>query len=141
MMLAWLRSRRNRSYRHAISAIVLISWLAFLISATCTMLPALAKAMPSLMPACSEQVDHSGHEPPPSKPFLKCSFKPCLASYPHADFPVIPYKGDPPVLALLLVLTLSHRLLAGAPSRIPRCADPPVGRLVPLIYRFCVLLN
>jgi hypothetical protein len=139
-MLTWLRSRRNRFHQRAVLAITLGMWLAFLVSATCT-LPGMTKAMPELMPACQEQVGHPGHTDSLPKVHQACSLKPCLESQPQPSFPPGPRNGEPTALALLAVLIFCSWRGLGPLARLPRLSDPPTGRRIPLIYRFCALLN
>lgn len=139
-MLARLRLRRNRPYLHAVLVVGLFAWLAFLISATCAM-PVMVQAMPDLMQACPDQMGQPGHPEAPSKMLKACSFKPCLEPQPNPVFPASPQSGELPMLALFLILVFDAWLRADLVSRIPRGLDPPLGRRIPLIYRFCTLLN
>ncbi|SMF95007.1 hypothetical protein SAMN02949497_2347 [Methylomagnum ishizawai] len=139
-MLSRLRLRRNRPYLHAVLAAGLFAWLAFLISATCTM-PVMAQAMPDMMQTCPDQIGHLGHSDAPSKMLQACSLKPCLESQPSPVFPASPPNGDVPILALFVILVFDAWLGAGLAARIPWGLDPPSGRRIPLIYRFCTLLN
>ena len=91
-MLVRLRLRRNRPHLHAVLAVGLFAWLAFLISATCAM-PVMAPAMPDLMQACPDQMGQPGHPESPSKMLKACSFKPCLEPQPNPVFPASPQKG------------------------------------------------
>jgi hypothetical protein len=88
-------------------------------------------AMPGHMPGCSEK--HT------SKNMLDCAFKTCLDSQanPLTDLT----KPDLPVFILVLILTFLCLFLSHPATKIPPKADPPLGRRILLIYRFCTLLN
>lgn len=137
-MLAYWRSRRNRPYLNAVLAVGLVAWLTLLISATCTM-PVMANAMPELMPACPEQLSHP--DAPSTQMSQACSFKACLESQPDPVFPASAPNGEMLLPALIFILFVDAWFGAGLPVRIPRDLDPPSGRRIPLIYRFCTLLD
>lgn len=138
-MIAALRLKRNRHYLHTLVFVLLVSWISLTISATCTMpMPSVATAMPDHMPGCSE----SGTPEHTSKTMQDCTFKPCLDSQanPLTDFNRLA-KPDFPVFILVLILTFCCLFLSYLPTKVPRKTDPPLGRRILLIYRFCTLLN
>ena len=140
-VLAALRSPRNRPYLHAVLSLVLASWIGLLVSATCAM-PAVLQAALGMMLACAEQPHHaSGHADNGSNPSGDCSFKPCFESQPNPGFVFDPQKAGLPFVALGLAWVMGLWLAAIRPTRIPRGADPPHGKRIPLIYRYCALLN
>lgn len=138
-MFTALRSQSHSLFRYGVIAVVLVSWLVLLISATCAM-PTLWRSVPELDSVCVEE----GHHAPDSKgghPSTQdCSFKPCLAS---PSSPGLAF--DPPSLELptvvLCLFWLTGYGLATLSLRLLRAADPPSSQRVPLIYRFCTLLN
>lgn len=145
-MLTALHSKRNRPYLHTLVFVLLVSWISLTISATCTMpMPSVVTAMPEHMQGCSESgvAGHSHHQDHASKAMRNCSFKPCLDSQTHSfpDFHRLT-KPDLPVFILGLIGTFFCLFLSYPPTKVPlRKADPPLGRRILLIYRFCTLLN
>ena len=138
-MITALHSKRNRPYLHTLVFVLLVSWISLTISATCTMpMPSVLTAMPDHMPGCSE----SGAPKHMSKTMQDCTFKPCLDSQanPLTDFNRLA-KPDLPVFILSLIWTFCCLFLTYPPTRVLRIADPPLGRRILLIYRFCTLLN
>jgi hypothetical protein len=142
-VLKTLRYPRNRPYLRALIFVLLVSWISMLVSATCSMPSAWRIASAGLIPAgCSAPENripkHQGHA---TQPIQDCSLTPCPDSPPN---PVFGFKTDKPEMPLfvLCLVWLTGRLLHDPISRrIPRSAAPPDGRRVPLIYRFCALLN
>lgn len=139
-MRGLLRSQRNLPYLHAVVAVVLMSWLALLFSATCTM-PVPVKAALDTMAACGEPSHHAGHEAPPANPDRDCFYKPCLESQSYPGVLASPIKWDLPALVFCITWVLGCRFQSSRISRSPPVSDPPAGRRIPLIYRFCTLLN
>lgn len=136
-MITVLHFKRNRPYLHTLIFVLLVSWISLTISATCS--------MPEHMPGCSESgaTGHSHHQDHASKAMQNCSFKPCLDSQTHSfpDFHRLT-KPDLPVFILSLIGTFFCLFLSYPPTKVPlRKADPPLGRRILLIYRFCTLLN
>jgi hypothetical protein len=121
--------------------VLLVSWISLTISATCAMpMPSLSTAIPDHMPGCSDiGMTEQGHA---SKAMQDCSFKPCLDSQtnPLTDFNRLT-KPDLPVFIPSLIWTFLCLFLSYPPARVPYKADPPRGPQIPLIYRFCTLLN
>jgi hypothetical protein len=123
--------------------VLLVSWISLAISATCTMpMPsALSElsAMPDHMPGCPDS-GTPNHTTP--KVMQDCTLKPCLDSQTDSfpDFNRLA-KPELPVFILSLIWTFCCLFLSYPPTKIPRKADPPLGRRVLLIYRFCKLLN
>jgi hypothetical protein len=122
-------------------SVLLASWIFLVISATCTM-PSVFMALSELMPECSEADSHAPGHHQGQLPKQDCSLKPCFEA--QADsfsgFNRL-FKPDVPVFILCLVWTLGYLFPVVSPARIPRVADPPPGRRILLIYRFCTLLN
>jgi len=139
-VLTALHLKRNRPYLHTLVFVLLVSWISLTISATCTMpMPSVLTAMPDHMQGCSE----SGAPKHTSKTMQDCTFKPCLDSQTHSfpDFHRLT-KPDLPVFILSLIGTFFCLFLSYPPTKVPlRKADPPLGRRILLIYRFCTLLN
>ena len=145
-MITALHAKRNRPYLHTLVFVLLVSWISLTISATCTMpMPSVLTAMPEHMQGCSESgaPEHSHHQDPASKAMQNCSFKPCLDSQTHSfpDFNRLT-KPDLPVFIPGIIWTFFYLFLSYPPSKVPlRKTDPPLGRRILLIYRFCTLLN
>lgn len=139
-MITALRLKRNRPYLHMLVFVLLVSWISLAISATCTMpMFSALTAMPEHMPGCSD----SGAPKHTSKDMQDCTLKPCLDSQTHSfpDFNRLA-KPDLPVLILGLFWTFCCLFLSYPTTQVPRKkTDPPLGRRVLLIYRFCTLLN
>jgi hypothetical protein len=138
-----LHSKRNRPYLHALVFVLLVSWIFLTISATCTM-PSVMIATSGHMPGCSESgaPEYSHHKDHAPKAMQDCSFKPCLDSQSDS---VTPFnrltKLDMPVFILSLIWTFWCLFLTYPPTKVPRKTNPPSGRRILLIYRFCTLLN
>jgi len=118
---------------------LLVSWISLAISATCTMpMPSALSAMPDHMPGCPD----SGTPEQTPKAMQDCTLKPCLDSQTHSfpDFNRLT-KPDLLVFILCLIWTFCCSFLSYPPIRVPHKTDPPLGRRVLLIYRFCKLLN
>jgi hypothetical protein len=142
MVITALYTKRNRLYLHTLVFVLLVSWISLAISATCTMpMPSAVAEIPEHMPGCpSEHSDDQGY---PTKSMQDCSFKPCLDSQNDSptDFNRL-VKPDLPVFILYLIGTFFCLFLSYPPTKAPlRKADPPLGRRILLIYRFCTLLN
>ena len=142
-MITALHSKRNRPYLHTLVFVLLVSWISLTISATCTM-PLVLMTTSNHMQGCPEfsTTEHSHFKDHPSKAMQDCSFKPCLDSQNNSftDFNRLT-KPDLPVFILSLVWTFCYLFLTYPPIKVPRKTDPPLGRRILLIYRFCTLLN
>jgi hypothetical protein len=142
-VIATLHSKRNRPYLHTLVFVLLVSWISLTISATCSM-PLVLMTSSDHMQGCSESSvsDRSHQQDHASKAIQDCSFKPCLESQPDSftDFNRLT-KPDLPVFILSLVWTFCCLFLTYPPIKVPRKTDPPLGRRILLIYRFCTLLN
>jgi len=141
-VLATLRVRRNRPYLQLVAFVLLMSWFSLLVSATCSM-PSQWRASSDVMPAgCSEPEkhlqEHKDHVPKPSQ---DCSFKPCFESQPNPFFAFKLDKPEMPVFILCLIGLIGSLFARFPMGGIPRSTAPPAGRRIPLIYRFCILLN
>lgn len=144
-MIIALHAKRNRPYLHALVFVLLVSWISLTLSAACTMpMPSVLTAMPEHMPGCSDSgvagdSHYKGHA---SSAMQDCTFKPCLDSQAHSlpDFNRLA-KPDLPVIILSLIWTIWRLFFTYPPTKVPHKADPPSGRRVLLIYRFCTLLN
>jgi hypothetical protein len=117
--------------------VLLVSWISLTISATCTM-PSVLIATSDHMPGCLES---GAHDNAP-KAMQDCSFKPCLDSQADTftDFNRLT-KPDLPVFILGFIWTFWCLFPGYPPTKVPRKTDPPLGRRILLIYRFCTLLN
>ncbi|MGZ8163398.1 MAG: hypothetical protein ACXWTT_11075 [Methylobacter sp.] len=142
-MIVALHSKRNRPYLHTLVLVLLVSWISLTVSAACSM-PSVLIAMADHLPACSEagEASHLHHQGHTSKALQDCSFKPCLDSQANSfpDFNRLA-KPDLPVVTLSLIWTFGYLFLSYSPPKVPRIDDPPLGRRILLIYRFCTLLN
>lgn len=132
---------RHQRYRTLVVLVMISSWLFMLVSATCAM-PKPIQAEHSVAVSaddCDQSGDHAGHGTQPSSQ-ADCSFKPC----PNGTSPAFNFKLDKPEipLALLCLTWLCGWIFHYRPvqTRLKRF-DIPVGKPVPLIYRFCILLN
>ncbi len=138
-MITALHLKRNRPYLHTLVFVLLVSWISLTISATCTMpMPLILTAMSDHMQGCSD----SGAPKHVPKAMQDCTFKPCLDSQANSltDFNRLT-KPDLPIFILTLILTFLCLRLSYPLTKIPPKADPPLGRRILLIYRFCTLLN
>jgi hypothetical protein len=140
-MVAALHLKRNRPYRHILMVILLLSWISLTISATCTM--PLVMATPDPMPGCvdTDSAVHSHHQDHDHTTMQDCSFKPCLSSSTDTFSDFNRLQPELPVFILYLVWTFWTVFLYHPLTPILFNEDPPVGRRVQLIYRFCKLLN
>ena len=142
-MITALHSKRNRPYLYTLVFVLLVSWISLTISATCTM-PSVLIATSDHMPGCSESgaPAHSRHPDHAPKAMQDCTFKPCLDSQPDSftAFNRLA-KPDLPVFIPSIIWTFWCLFLAYPPTKVPRKTDPPLGRRILLIYRFCILLN
>jgi hypothetical protein len=136
-VLTALRQQRNHPLLHGLMLVLLLSWLALLASATCLMPPAL-QAVAAAIPDCpaEQPVPHKEHLPPPD-----CSLKPCLASLSAPGFVFGADRPDLPPVVLWLAFAAVARLRPRRPAPLARPPDPPSGRRIPLIYRYCTLLD
>jgi heme/copper-type cytochrome/quinol oxidase subunit 3 len=106
-------------------------------------MPSVLIATSGHMPGCSESgaPEHSHHKDH-AQAMQDCSFKPCLDSQSDS---VTPFnrmtKLDMPVFILSLIWTFWCLFLTYPPTKVPRKTNPPLGRRILLIYRFCTLLN
>jgi hypothetical protein len=123
---------------------LLVSWLAMLVSATCAMPSPWTVSSANVMPAGCSESEHVASQPIGhiAMPDQDCSFQPCLDSSPN---PAFEFKADAsqiPIYMLCLIGLIGF-LLPYAPrqQRIARATAPPIGRRILLIYRFCTLLN
>ncbi len=142
-MISALHYKRNRPYRHILVLVLLVSWISLTLSASCSM-PLFSSVMPDNMPGCTETAsgevphlkDHN-HQAIPD-----CSLKPCVSaqSPTFPDFDRLP-SPDFPVFLVCLIAVFWSLFYNYPPSQRLRIADPPFGRPVLLIYRFCKLLN
>lgn len=144
-MLNALRAQRNRPYLHVLVFVQLVSLVSVLVFSTCAMPSTWRTTSTEAQPAnCSETSDHGhslGHAGHGQAPVKDCSYKPCFASQPNpiAGFAIeIP---NIPVFVLSLILITWGLLLNVQVQSPPRANSPPDGRRIPLIYRFCTLLN
>ncbi len=142
-MIAALHSKRNRPYLHTLVFVLLVSWIFLTISATCTMPPVFNTTIDHRQ-GCTESgvsvhFQHQDHIP---KVMHDCSFKPCLDSQPDSfiDFSRL-IKLELPVFILSLIWTFWCLFLSYPSIKVFRKTDPPLGRRILLIYRFCTLLN
>ncbi len=142
-MIIALHSKRNRPYLHTLVFVLLVSWISLTISATCTM-PLVLVTTSDHMQGCSESgaSDHLHQQDNASKAMQDCSFNPCLDSQPDSftDFNRLT-KPELPVFILSFIWTFWCLFLIYPPIKVPRKTEPPLGRRILLIYRFCTLLN
>ncbi len=138
-----LHSKRNRFYLRTLVFLMLASWIAMILSATCTM-PSILVGSSSPMPGCPES-GASGqphHYEENSKAMEDCTFKSCLdtQSDSFSDFNRL-VKPDLPLIILFLVWAFWRLFFTPSSSRVLPKTGPPFGRRILLIYRFCTLLN
>lgn len=138
-----LHAKRNRPYLHTLVFVLLVSWISLTISATCIMpMPSLLTAMIKHMPGCIESGTAEPHQDHTDKTVQDCAFKPCIDSQNDSSTPINRLlKPDLPVFILVLIGTFLCLFLSYPPAKVPHKADPPFGRRILLIYRFCKLLN
>jgi len=146
MVITALRARRKPPYLRTVRCVLLVSWLSLAISATCTMpMFAALTVMSEHMPGCPQfgAFEHPHHQAPAAKTMPDCSFKPCLDSQNSSHTQLnSPAKLELPVFILSLIGAFFCLLLSYTPTKVPLSkTDPPLGRRVLLIYRFCTLLN
>ena len=138
-----LHSKRNRPYLYTLVFMLFVSWISLIISETCTMSSALITTSDH-MQGCSESgvPVHSQHQDHASKSMQNCSFKPCLETQSDSfiDFNRL-NRLDFPVLMGSLIWTFWCLFLTLPPTKVSCKTDPPLGRRILLIYRFCTLLN
>ena len=142
-MITGLYSKRNRPYLRTLVFVLLVSWLSLTISATCTM-PSVLMTASAHQQGCSE----SGESGQPHnqdythKAMESCSLKACTDSQtnPFTDF-IRLTKPDIPVFILSFIWIFWCLFLSYPLIKVPRKTDPPLGRRILLIYRFCTLLN
>jgi hypothetical protein len=122
---------------------LLVSWISMLVSATCSMpnswrMPS-ADAMSAGCPnPDSHAAKHQGHA---VKPVQDCSLKPCPDSQPNPLFGFKIDQPDMPLIILCMAWLIVHVRNDRMSRRVRWPAMPPDGRRVPLIFRFCTLLN
>jgi hypothetical protein len=139
-----LHFKRNRSYLHTLVFVLLASWIFLTLSATCLM-PSVLITMSDHMPGCPETAasSHPHHQEHSPQALQDCSLKPCLDSQPESftDLNRLA-KPDLPIVIPGLLWTFWHLFVSyRLPPRVPPMTDPPLGRRILLIYRFCTLLN
>jgi hypothetical protein len=141
-VLTALRAQRNRPYLRLLALVLLVSWLSLLVFATCSM-PAQWRTTSDAMPTgCSEPESHAqGHQEHGPKPQQDCSFKPCLESQVNPGFGYKLDKPQMPAFVLCLSWLVGCLFRHVQKRRIPCPTAPLPGRRIPLIYRFCILLN
>ena len=142
LLNAW-RQPVNRPYLRVLASVLLLCWVSMLVSASCAM-PGAWRGTASAADStgCVPGSKHlPGHPAHPGTMARDCSLQACLDP---PSTPFFPFKADQPewpvfvlCLSWLIVCLLRPRL--SRPT--PRMAAPPQGRRIPLIYRFCVLLN
>jgi hypothetical protein len=144
-VLKALRTPGNRPWLHLLVYVLLVSLVSALVFSTCAMPSSWrivsTDAQAAGCPETAEPGHPQGHEGHVKAPDRDCSFKPCFDSQPGSAFGYKIEKPEIPVLLLCLIWVFGS-LLQPAPSRrFPRLGSPPHGRRIPLIYRFCTLLN
>ena len=142
-MLIALRYRRNRPYLHLLVFVLLVSWVSMLVSATCFMPSAWRVSSADVMPdGCSDLDSHAAkHQDHGVKPVQDCSFKPCPDSQLNPLFGFKIDQPDVPLIILCLAWLIGQLFPDRVSRRVPCPTVPPDGRRVPLIFRFCTLLN
>ncbi|MCX7108823.1 MAG: hypothetical protein NTX45_01595 [Proteobacteria bacterium] len=142
-VLTALHYQRNRPYLHLLIFVLLASWVSMLVSATCSMPGSWRVSSTDVTPAGCQGSDshaakHQGHT---VKLVQDCSLKPCPDSQPNPLFGFKIDQPDVPVIVLCLAWLIGHLLNDSMGRRVPCPTAPPDGRRVPLIFRFCTLLN
>jgi hypothetical protein len=143
-MLQALHYPKNRLYLHLMVFVLLVSWVSMLVSATCSMPNSWRMPSADVMSAgCADPDSHTPkHQGHTVKPVQDCSLKPCPDSQPN---PLSGFKIDqpdmPPMIILCLSWLIGHWLNDRMSRRVHCPTVPPDGRRVPLIFRYCTLLN
>ena len=139
-MITGLHSKRNRPYLHTLVFVLIASWLSLTISATCTM-PSVLMTASAHQQGCSGSGE-SGQPHYTHKAMQACSLKACTDSQtdPFTDL-IRLTKPDIPVFILTFICIFWCLFLTCPLIIVPRKTDPPLGRRILLIYRFCTLLN
>ena len=142
-MITGLRSKRNRPYLHTLVFVLLVSWLSVTMSATCTM-PSVLMTASAHQQGCSDAGEfvQPHHHDYTHKAMQVCSLKACPDSQtnPFTDF-IRMTKPDVPVFILSFIWIFWCLFLTYPLIKAHRKTDPPLGRRILLIYRFCTLLN
>ena len=142
-MKTGVHSKRNRPYQRTLVFVLLVSWLSLTISATCTM-PSVLMAVSAHQQGCSDSGEsgRTHNQDYTHKTMQACSLKACPDSQtnPFTDFIRIT-KPDVPVFILSFIWIFWCLYLTYPLIKVPRKTDPPLGRRILLIYRFCTLLN
>lgn len=137
-----LRSHRNQSYRTMVVFAMLVSWLFVLVSWTCAkpmpMLPTVAESMPADCPEFNQYHDQTKLASPSDQ---DCVFKSCPDSQPNPAFSIKTVKLEIPVFILFMTCLIGYIFHYRSIRQISIRVKPPSGKPIPLIYRFCVLLN
>lgn len=124
--------------------VLVASWLFVSISATCAM-PSAWMAIADSIEDCPQTGTHTAdhHQQQRSKNLQDCSLKPCFEAQSNPSLSSLNrlVKPDLPLFVLCFVWTLEQLFFARRPPFKVRLSDPPPGRRIPLIYRFCTLLN
>lgn len=143
-MLKILRPHRNQHYRTGVVLAMLVSWLFVLVSGMCAkpmpMLPSVADVMPVDCPEFNQHQyqDQSKHFSAQSQ---DCTFKSCPDSQPNPAFSIKTVKLEIPVFILFMTCLIGYVFHYRSVRQIFVRNKPPSGKPIPLIYRFCVLLN
>ena len=142
-MIKGLHSKRNRPYLHTLVFVLIASWLSLTISATCTM-PLVLMVASAHQHGCSGSGESGQphHQDYTHKAMQACSLKACTDAQtdPFTDF-IRLTKPDVPVFILTFICIFWCLFLTYPLIKVPRKTDPPLGRRILLIYRFCTLLN
>lgn len=138
-MITALHSKKNRPYLRIGVYVLLVSLFFLTISAPCSMSSWLLMSSQTFGLSKINHSHHQDHSPESSQ---DCSFKPCLEKN-SKQFSEISrlLKLDLPIFILSIICTLSYLFPDNFVTKVHRINDPPVGRRVLLIYRFCTLLN
>jgi hypothetical protein len=141
-MLTALHIKKNRLYLRIILFVMLLSWIALTVMTTCTM-PLRMATLTSDMSGCSNNhvSDHTHHQGQDHMNMQDCAFKPCLSTQSDSFSDFNRLQPELPVFILCLVATLWSLFLYFPITQALFIADPPTGRRIQLIYRFCKLLN
>ena len=139
-MITGLHFKRNRPYLHTLVFVLLVSWLSLTMSAICKM-PLVLMTASAHQQGCSESGQQHNQDYT-HKAMQACSLKACPDSQTNPFTDIIRLtKPDVPVFILSFIWIFWCLFLTYPLIKVPRKTDPPLGRRILLIYRFCTLLN
>lgn len=141
-MLSTLRAHRHSHYRSILILVMMVSWLFMLVASTCAMpMPVQLPAVDAMPVGCSESMHHSEQTKHFSSQAQDCVLKSCPDSQPNPTFNIKIDKPEIPLFIACLVWLIGCLFSYRPPQLIFNRIRPPIGKPIPLFYRFCTLLN